>query len=68
MGVAIPRSTMAGWFGELDVLIDPLVGRVIEHLTAERPLHADETPVPVLDPGAGKTAKHLQGGACDPAQ
>ena len=56
MGVAIPRSTMAGWFGELEVLIDPLVGRVIEHLTAERLLHADETPVPVLDPGAGKTA------------
>jgi transposase len=56
MGVAIPRSTMAGWFGELEVLIDPLVGRVIEHLTAEHLLHADETPVPVLDPGAGKTA------------
>ena len=44
LGVAIPRSTMAGWFGELEVLIDPLVGRVIEHLTAERLLHADETP------------------------
>jgi hypothetical protein len=29
---------------------------VIEKLTAERLLHADETPVPVLDPGAGKTA------------
>jgi transposase len=56
LGVAIPRSTMAGWFGELEVLIDPLVGRVIEALIAERLLHADETPVPVLDPGAGKTA------------
>lgn len=56
MGVAIPRSTMAGWFGELEVLVDPLVSRVIEHLTAERVLHADETPVPVLDPGSGKTA------------
>jgi transposase len=56
MGVAIARSTMAGWFGELQVLIEPLVGRLIEHLLAERMLHADETPVPVLDPGAGKTA------------
>jgi transposase len=56
MGVAIPRSTMAGWFGELQVLLEPLVGRVIERLTAERVLHADETPVPVLDPGSGKTA------------
>lgn len=56
LGVAIPRSTMAGWFGELEVLVDPLVGRLIETLIAERLLHADETPVPVLDPGAGKTA------------
>jgi transposase len=56
LGVAIPRSTMAGWFGELEVLLEPLVGRVIETLIAERLLHADEIPVPVLDPGAGKTA------------
>ncbi len=56
MGVTVPRSTMAGWFGELEVLLEPLVGRVIEHLSAERLLHADETPVPVLDPGSGKTA------------
>lgn len=46
---------MAGWFGELEVLVEPLVGRVIEHLTAQRLLHVDETPVPVLDPGSGKT-------------
>ncbi|MCC7485071.1 MAG: IS66 family transposase [Burkholderiales bacterium] len=56
MGVAIPRPTMAGWFGELEVLLDPLVDRVIETLLAEPLLHADEIPVPVLDPGAGKTA------------
>jgi transposase len=56
LGVAIPRSTMAGWFGELEVLLDPLVNRVIETLIAERLLHADEIPVPVLDPGAGHTA------------
>jgi transposase len=56
MGVPIPRSTMAGWFGELQVLIEPLVERLMEKLTTERLLHADETPVPVLDPGSGKTA------------
>ena len=56
MGVPIPRSTMAGWFGELEVLLDPLVSRMSEALLSERILHADETPVPVLDPGAGKTA------------
>jgi transposase len=56
MGMPIPRSTMAGWFGELEVLLEPLVGRMVELLLAEAILHADETPVPVLDPGAGKTA------------
>lgn len=56
MGMPIPRSTMAGWFGELEVLLEPLVSRMIELLLAEPILHADETPVPVLDPGAGKTA------------
>lgn len=56
MGMPIPRSTMAGWFGELEVLLEPLVGRMTELLLAETILHADETPVPVLDPGAGKTA------------
>ena len=56
MGVPVPRSSMAGWFGELEVLLDPLVHRLIEVLLAERIVHADETPVPMLDPGAGKTA------------
>jgi len=56
MGVPIPRSTMAGWFGELEVLLEPLVQRLIEVLLAERIVHADETTVPVLDPGAGQTA------------
>jgi len=56
LGVAIPRSTMAGWFGELEVLLEPLVERVSETLRAEPLLHADEIPVPVLDPGAGQTA------------
>ena len=56
LGVPIPRSTMAGWFGELEVLLDPLLHRMNKVLLAEAVLHADETPVPVLDPGAGKTA------------
>jgi len=47
---------MAGWSGELEVLLDPLVQRLIEVLLAERIVHTDETTVPMLDPGAGKTA------------
>ena len=56
MGVELSRSTLAGWLGQLQVLVEPLVWRLTEHLLAEDLLHADETPVPVLDPGAGKTA------------
>lgn len=56
MGVALSRSTMAGWLGQLQVLIEPLVSRMREHLCREAMLHADETPVPVLDPGSGRTA------------
>jgi transposase len=56
MGVELSRSTLAGWLGQLQVLVEPLVARLTEHLLTERMLHADETPVPVLDPGAGKTA------------
>lgn len=56
LGVALPRSTLAGWLGQLEVLVEPLVGRLIEHLHAQSMLHADETTVPVLDPGAGRTA------------
>lgn len=32
LGVALPRSTLAGWLGQLEVLIEPLVERLIKHL------------------------------------
>jgi transposase len=56
MGVALSRSTMAGWLGQVQVLIEPLVECLSEHLRRQIMLHADETPVPVLDPGSGRTA------------
>jgi len=56
MGVALARSTMAGWLGQVQVLIEPLVERLSEHTRRQIMLHADETPVPVLDPGSGRTA------------
>jgi len=55
-GVVLPRSTLAGWLGQVEVLLEPLVGHMAAHLRADTVLHADETPVPVLDPGSGKTA------------
>ena len=55
-GVALPRSTMAGWLGQLEVLLEPLVERLASHVLAGPVVHADETPVPVLQPGNGRTA------------
>jgi transposase len=37
--------------------LQPLVDRLIWHLLQGDTLHADETPVPQLDPGSGKTKK-----------
>ena len=47
---------MAGWIGQLEVLLEPLVETLHGELLAERYLHADETTVPVLAPGTGRTA------------
>lgn len=54
-GVPIPRSTLAQWVGSCGVALQPLVDAMKDELLAERVLHADETPVAMLDPGAGKT-------------
>jgi transposase len=54
-GVDLDRSTLADWVGKAAWLVRPLVealGR--EVMSAER-LFADDTPVPVLAPGTGKT-------------
>jgi len=54
-GVEIPRSTMAGWVGAASDLLGPLVEAIGKHVFAGRKLHADDTPMPVLAPGNGKT-------------
>jgi transposase len=54
-GVALSRSTLAQWVGVCGVQLQPLVDALKTALLARPVLHADETPVPVLDPGAGKT-------------
>lgn len=54
-GVEIPRSTMAGWVGAASDLLSPLVDAIQKHVLAGRKLHADDTPMPVLAPGNGKT-------------
>ena len=51
----LPRSTMAGWVGAASDLLSPLVDAIQKHVLAGRKLHADDTPMPVLAPGNGKT-------------
>ena len=54
-GVQIDRSTMAGWVDRGDQLLDPLVAALGRYTLAAAKVHADDTPVPVLSPGLGKT-------------
>lgn len=54
-GVKIERSTLAGWVGASSVLLDPQVDALREHVLTWRKIHADDTPMPVLAPGTGKT-------------
>ncbi|MFT4133743.1 IS66 family transposase [Labrys sp. (in: a-proteobacteria)] len=54
-GVDLSRSTMADWVGKASALLDPLVARIRDHVFAADRLHGDDTPVPVLEPGRGRT-------------
>ena len=54
-GVDLDRSTLADWVGQTARLVRPLVEAVGAHVMAAERVHADDTTVPVLDPGRGKT-------------
>jgi transposase len=54
-GVELERSTLAEWVGGSSRLLAPLVEALRRHVMAAGKLHADDTPVPVLAPGLGKT-------------
>ena len=56
-GVHTPRSTLASWSGAGGAALAPLYEALREFVLSARVLHADETPVAMLDPGAGKTRK-----------
>jgi transposase len=55
--VILSRSTLAEWMGRVGVALTPLADRLAERLKQSPVLHADETPVAQLDPGAGKTKR-----------
>ena len=54
-GVELDRATMAAWVGKITALASPLVEAVAGHVMAAEKLHVDDTPVPVLAPGTGRT-------------
>jgi transposase len=54
-GVELERSTLADWVGAAARLLDPLVAALARHVLDGHKLHADDTPVPVLQPGRGTT-------------
>lgn len=56
-GIDIDRSTLAGWAGQAVALLDPIVTRIREEGLKASKIHADDTPVPMLVPGKGKTAQ-----------
>jgi transposase len=54
-GIELERSTLADWVGGTSALLAPLVEALRRHVLSATKLHADDTPVPVLAPGNGKT-------------
>lgn len=54
-GVDLDRATLAAWVGHAAQLLEPLVAVIGRYVRAAQKVHADDTPVPVLDPGRGKT-------------
>ena len=57
VGVELERSTLADWVGQCSALLAPLANALHRYVLAGGKLHADDTPVPVLQPGRG-TTKH----------
>ena len=52
-----PRATLASWAGQTGAGLEPLFDAHRAFVLSCKVLHADETPVAMLDPGAGKTKR-----------
>jgi transposase len=55
--IEIGRDTLASWIGVAANELKPVVARLREILLGSARLFADETTMPVLDPGRGRTKK-----------
>ena len=54
-GVDLSRSTLVGWVGGACWWLEALHERLCKNVFASNHLFADDTPIPVLDPGRGRT-------------
>jgi transposase len=50
-GIELDRSTLANWVGGACWWLEPLQKRLAGHVFTPKKLFADDTPIPVLDPG-----------------
>ena len=56
-GIVLKRTMLAEWMGRVGLALDPLFDALRIQLLKAPVLHADETPVAQLNPGAGKTKR-----------
>src|SRR6202162_3997929 len=61
-GLELDRSTLCDWVGQAAWLLDPVVAAIRRHVFAAEKIHGDDTTVPVLAPGLGRTKHACEGG------
>jgi len=54
-GLDLPRGLLAGWVGKSAGLMEPMAAFIGRHALAGPRVHADDTPMPMLAPGRGRT-------------
>ena len=54
-GLDLPRGLLAGWVGRSAALAEPMATYIGRHALAGPRVHADDTPMPMLAPGKGRT-------------
>lgn len=54
-GVELSRATLGCWSGAVSELLEPLYGLLQKYVLMSGKVHTDDTPVPVQEPGSGKT-------------
>jgi len=54
-GIELDRSTLADWVGGASRTLRPLIDALRSYVLSAEKLHGDDVPVPVLEPGNGKT-------------